>query len=378
VRAFPALLLALALLPGIGRADAQSDAQTAAQNALSAHRQAEALARARAREDSTRAALLAEQQVEAAAALRRLEDQTSADTEQLANLQQAQQTASQRLGTAEAALEKLLPVMQRLSAQPAATLLAAPQSPQDAVRGIAVMQGIAAAITAQAQDVQQQSAQVVTLLSQAQAAQTRLAAAAAAQQAAEQQLSTQIDSAKAAEMADADTAAREAEASLAAQRKLNSIAATIASLATTSPLTTPAPNVANLPLGHGGAPVAGHILQAFGADTLAGPAEGVSYSAAPGARVVTPCAGTAIFAGPLQSYGLVVIADCGGGSTVVLAGMHHLDVATGERLAHGQPVGAMLGYDPTDPTRQPVLYVELRQNGNPVDPAAWLAGRSSG
>jgi septal ring factor EnvC (AmiA/AmiB activator) len=372
VRAFPALLLALALLPGVGWADAQSDAQTAAQNALAAHRQAEALARARAREDSTRAALLAEQQVEAAAALRRLEDQTSADTEQLANLQQAQQTASQRLGTAEAALEKLLPVMQRLSAQPAATLLAAPQSPQDAVRGIAVMQGIAAAITAQAQDVQQQSAQVVTLLSQAQAAQTRLAAAAAAQQAAEQQLSTQIDSAKAAEMADADTAAREAEASLSAQRKLNSIAAAIASLST------PAPNVANLPLGHGGAPVAGHILQAFGADTLAGPAEGVSYSAAPGARVVTPCAGTAIFAGPLQSYGLVVIADCGGGSTVVLAGMHHLDVATGERLAHGQPVGAMLGYDPADPTRQPVLYVELRQNGNPVDPAAWLAGRSSG
>jgi septal ring factor EnvC (AmiA/AmiB activator) len=58
--------------------------------------------------------------------------------------------------------------------------------------------------------------------------------------------------------------------------------------------------------------------------------------------------------------------------------MDHLDVATGERLARGQPVGAMLGYNRADPAHQPVLYVELRQNGTPVDPTAWLAGRGSG
>ena len=105
------------------------------------------------------------------------------------------------------------------------------------------------------------------------------------------------------------------------------------------------PPMANLPAGTGGAPVAGHIVQAFGAATLAGPATGVSYSAAPGARVVTPCAGTVMFAGAFPAYGLMVIADCGGGTSVVLAGMHHLDVATGEHLAHGQPVGTMLGFD---------------------------------
>ena len=104
-----------------------------------------------------------------------------------------------------------------------------------------------------------------------------------------------------------------------------------------------------------------------------GTGQGISYSAAPGARVSSPCAGTVLFAGAFPSYGHVVIASCGGDTSVVLAGMSTLDVASGERLAHGQPVGAMLGYDPAAPTRQPVLYVELRQHGTPVDPFSWLA-----
>jgi septal ring factor EnvC (AmiA/AmiB activator) len=368
VRHFSALVLLLALLPALARADARSDAQ----QALTLHQHAANTARLRARADAAQAALLAEQQVEAAAALRRLEDETSADAQHLSDLQTSQASASAQLQGAEAGLEKLLPVMQRLSAQPEATLLAAPQSPQDAVRGIAIMQGIATAIAAQATQVKTLSAQLAANLAAARTAQAQLATAVTAQQSAEDALSTQIDAAKTAEMADADTAAREAQASLAAQHKLDSIAAAIARLVPA------APEMANLPVGTGGAPVAGHIVQAFGAATLAGPATGVSYSAAPGARVVTPCAGGVMFAGAFPAYGLMVIADCGGGASVVLAGMNHLDVATGERLARGQPVGTMLGYDPTNPTRQPVLYVELRKNGAPVDPTSWLAANRSG
>ena len=360
--------LLLALLPAATQADAKKNAQAD----LAAHRKAEILAREHERADSTHAALLAERQVEAAAALRQLEDQTSRAAQQLADLASQQKAASQRLSDAESAIEKLLPVMQRLSTQPAATMLAAPQSPRDAVRGIAIMQGIAATIETQAQDVKTESARLAALQAQTQTAQARLSTAVTTQQTAEATLSAQIDSAKSAEMADADTAAREAEASLAAQRKLDSIAAAVARLVPS------APAAANLPAGAGGAPVAGHIVQSFGAATLAGPAEGVSYSAAPGARVITPCAGTVMFAGAFPAYGLVIITDCGGGSSVILAGMNHLDVATGEHLAHGQPVGTMLGYDSANPTRQPVLYVELRQNGSPVNPTAWLASGRSG
>jgi septal ring factor EnvC (AmiA/AmiB activator) len=336
------------------------------------HQHAEHAARARERADAARAALLAEQQVEAAAALRRLENQTGNDTVQLAQLQAQQAAASQRLGAAQAALEKLLPVMQRLSAQPAATMLAAPLSAPDAVRGVTILQGIASAIEAQASQVKAESARMLALLAQTQSAQTQLNAAVAAQETAEAALTQQITAAKAAEMADADEAAKEHAASLAAQRRLESLQSAVTSLV-------PAAAVPrNLQAGSGGAPVAGYLAQRFGAATLAGPAEGVSYNAAAGARVTTPCAGTVMFAGAFPAYGLMVIADCGGGASVVLAGMARLDVSAGQRLAHGQPVGTMLGYDPANPTRQPVLYVELRQNGTPVDPTAWLAGGGSG
>ncbi|GLR68802.1 membrane protein [Acidocella aquatica] len=369
-----ALCLLAALCPALtlaGQAD-QSGQVKSARAALDAKRAAERAARTQEQADTAKAALLAQQQVAAAAALRQLESQTSQDAQQLAALQAAQAATGQRLVAAQSALAKLLPAMQRLEAQPAATMLAAPQSPQDAVRGIAIMQGVAAAIAAQAEDVREQTSKLASLLSQAQASQARLSAAVSSQQNAEAALSAQINSAKAAEMADADTVAKATEARLAAERKLKSIAAAVASLMTN----TAAPE--NLRAGAGGAPVAGHIAQAFGAPTPAGPATGISYDAAPGARVTTPCGGTVLFAGPFPAYGLMLIANCGGGNSVVLAGMDHLDVATGQHLTHGQPVGSMLGYDPANPTRQPILYIELRQNGTPVNPAAWLSGNGSG
>ena len=55
-----------------------------------------------------------------------------------------------------------------------------------------------------------------------------------------------------------------------------------------------------------------------------------------------------------------------------------LDVASGQRIARGQPVGEMLGFDAKNPAAEPLLYVELRQNGLPVNPSAWLTGNGSG
>lgn len=362
----PALTLA-------GQIDHASQLRNA-RAALEAKRAAEQAARAREQADAARAAALVQQQITAAAALRQLETQTSQDTQHLATLQAAQAATGQRLATAQAALAKLLPVMLRLQTQPAATMLAAPQSPRDAVSGIAVMQGVAGAIAAQAQNVKSQTAQLAVLLSQAQASQARLNTAVTTQQSAEAALTAQINAAKATEMADADTTAKATEARLAAERKLSSIATAVANLMKNTHATAPAALFA----GTGGAPVAGQIVQAFGAPTPAGPATGISYGAAPGARVTTPCGGTVLFAGPFPAYGLMLIANCGGGNSIVLAGMNQLDVGTGQHLTRGQPVGSMLAYDPANPARQPILYMELRQNGTPVNPAAWLSGNGSG
>jgi septal ring factor EnvC (AmiA/AmiB activator) len=124
--------------------------------------------------------------------------------------------------------------------------------------------------------------------------------------------------------------------------------------------------VAHAPVAH--APVAGRLVRAFGAATDAGPAEGLSYATPPGARVVSPCAGQVEFAAPFRSYGRLLIVDCGGGYHLVLAGLHRLDVSVGRSVQAGAPVGVM-------PGGRPSLYVELRRDGQPVDPAPWLRAK---
>jgi septal ring factor EnvC (AmiA/AmiB activator) len=341
-----------------------------AQAAAAAHHLAAGAATARARAAAAQAAILAEQQIAAAAALRRLENATGADTAALGRLQDESAAAAASLRSNEAALANLLPVMQRLSAQPAATLLATPGSPNDAVRGALIMQGIAAELEERAAKVKAESHEVFALLGQSQAAQSSLTAALAAQQEAETRLTAQIAAAKATEMAQADMAVSEQAAALAADSTVRDLRAAVARLRASQEaaaiLSPPAP------LGGGQQPVAGAIVQNFGDATVAGPAVGVSYRAVPGARVVTPCAGPVLFADRFQTYGQLVMVDCGGGYIFVLSGMARLDVSAGQRLARGQPIGEMREAAAPAGKAAPVLYVELRHGGTTVNPGRWL------
>ncbi len=125
------------------------------------------------------------------------------------------------------------------------------------------------------------------------------------------------------------------------------------------------------------APVAGGIVRGFGAATDAGPASGVSYQAPPNARVVAPCGGRVVFAGPFRSFGLLMILDCGGGYHFVLSGLDRLDAQVGQAVRPGEPVGVMPGWDPRNATAtRPTLYMELRKDGVPMNPAPFLRARS--
>ena len=119
-------------------------------------------------------------------------------------------------------------------------------------------------------------------------------------------------------------------------------------------------------------PVAGRITTQWGEAAAGGPHRGQTWAAAPGARVVSPCAGRAAYAAPFRSYGLLLIVDCGGGYHFVLAGLVRLDAAAGQRLLAGEPVGVLGGAG----AGNGALYVELRRNGQPVDPRPWFAARS--
>ena len=113
-------------------------------------------------------------------------------------------------------------------------------------------------------------------------------------------------------------------------------------------------------------------MRHFGDPTDAGAATGIAYQAAPAARVVAPCAGRVVYAGPFRSYGKLLILDCGRGYHVVLSGFDRLDAQVGQSIGAGSPVGVMPGWDPRATAARPALSVELRHAGEPINPLPFL------
>jgi len=120
------------------------------------------------------------------------------------------------------------------------------------------------------------------------------------------------------------------------------------------------------------APTDGRIARAYGAREQGGPAaQGVMLTTRAGAQVVSPAAGEVAYAGVFRSYGQVLILNLDGGYAVVLTGLQNIEARVGDRVRAGQSVGQMSAAA----TPAPELYVEVRQNGQPVDPGRWLTAR---
>jgi septal ring factor EnvC (AmiA/AmiB activator) len=69
--------------------------------------------------------------------------------------------------------------------------------------------------------------------------------------------------------------------------------------------------------------------------------------------------------------------DCGAGYHFVLSGLDRLDAAVGQGVQPGEPVGVMPAWDPNaSGAARPSLYMELRKDGVPVNPAPVLRARS--
>jgi murein hydrolase activator len=127
-------------------------------------------------------------------------------------------------------------------------------------------------------------------------------------------------------------------------------------------------------------PVNGARLRAFGApDGIGGTEKGISLGARPGAQITAPCDGWVVYAGPFRNYGQLLILNAGGGYHVLLAGMERISVDLGQFVVTGEPVATMGGgAGPIAAalgagSGRPVLYVEFRKDGTPVDPSPWWA-----
>ncbi|KAF0225130.1 MAG: membrane-bound [Rhodospirillaceae bacterium] len=181
------------------------------------------------------------------------------------------------------------------------------------------------------------------------------------------------------EMAEARSA-REAELRAQAQAREAEIAAQNAARALENATRAAAeakPMVSDKPIAsvHGKMvfPAKGNVVERFGQPNEVGVInKGISIATRKGAQIIATHDGQVAFAGPFRGYGLLLIIDHGEGYHTLLAGMARIDANVGQKLTAGEPVGIM-GEDEA----KPALYIELRRQGQPVNPLPWLTAQKS-
>lgn len=148
--------------------------------------------------------------------------------------------------------------------------------------------------------------------------------------------------------------------------------------------------VAALPdLGHAkgtwAMPVRGRMLRGYNEADAAGVARpGILIATRQLSLVTSPWPATVRYHGAFLDYGNVMILEPSNDVLLVLAGLEEVYGEIGEVIPAGAAIGLMGGAAPdldafvenaedgTGPGLSETLYIEVREGGQPVDPAAWF------
>ncbi|HXZ00107.1 MAG TPA: peptidoglycan DD-metalloendopeptidase family protein [Stellaceae bacterium] len=118
-------------------------------------------------------------------------------------------------------------------------------------------------------------------------------------------------------------------------------------------------------------PASGRLTRRFGEnDELGVASKGLTFETRDGAQVIAPYDGRVLFAGPFKGYGQILIIEHGDGYHSLLAGLDRVEGAAGQWVVAGEPVGTMPSGE-----QKPHLYLELRHDGQPINPLPWLSTR---
>lgn len=119
-------------------------------------------------------------------------------------------------------------------------------------------------------------------------------------------------------------------------------------------------------------PVMGQLIQRYGEETEGDVrSKGIVIKTRTAAQVISPFDGIVAFSGPFRGYGQLLILEHSEGYHTLLAGMDRLEGTVGQTVLAGEPVGAMASQG------APSLYVELRRDGQPINPLPWLAAQTN-
>lgn len=354
--------------------------------------------------------------IKAAAAAQDTEEELSGLEDRLAELRRREVRLKEELGSRETQMVSVLTAVERMALRPPQAVVVQPVPPEDVVRTAILLRAALPELKGRAQALRDELAELATVRADIAARRQEIATAASRLDDQRAKLSALVEekarlrdrteaekkaaARKAAALAEDASSLRDLLARLEEERKKREAEAKrLAALAVAKPdRPAPAvepgkkpdapaaqaphvetkPQVAALPparpledmRGAMPMPARGRLVTRYGApDDVGGSSKGIVVETRPAAQVVAPGDGTVAFAGPFRGYGQLLIIEHGGGYHVLLSGMGRIDAAVGQRVLAGEPVGTMTQ------SGSPTLYVELRRDGQPINPLPWLTAR---
>jgi murein hydrolase activator len=341
--------------------------------------------------------------IDTAARLRGIEAKVAATEDRLSALDANEKNLRKSLASRRAAIGEVLAALQRIGRRPPPALLASPEDALQAVRSAMVLGAVLPQMRHDVEALADNLSALLAVRKQIAAERDRLQAQVAALGAERTRMAALIDArqkqqaerkqALAAERQRASELAQKADnlKDLIAKLEQGLSPAEHAARAATPSDSHPAfaalhnpgrlaPAVAFVALrGKLPLPVNGIKIRDYGApDGVGGVEKGIFIATRAGADVTAPADGWVVYAGPFRSYGQLLILNTGGGYHILLAGMERISVDLGQFVLTGEPVavmgnGSRIAAILATGSSQPVLYVEFRKDGAPVDPGPWWA-----
>ncbi len=336
---------------------------------------------------------------------------TSLETD-LRDLAGEKQLKIKALTARKGQLGDTLAALQRMSLRPAAALIVSPGDPNDVIRSGLVLRTAVPQIEAQTQILKGQLAEIAALSQEMAAKRAKLQTASLALTR-EQNRLAELTAAKNKAFNQTERARKSTEQRIA---KLTAEAKSLEELLErlnrgTNAVPRPKPDAEAAPApaeekliatprlppisaarGRLTTPVQGAIIKDFGArNDTGGKSRGVTWQTRPAAVVVAPWEGRVVFSGQFRSFGRILIIDHGEGYHSLIAGLERIDAQMDQWVLAGEPVGVAGGDDTNKSlerggraakgqeggaaklTGGATVYVELRRDGQPINPLPWIA-----
>jgi len=333
-----------------------------------------------ARELGDEVSALQKDLVERAARAQTQEDVVSGIERRLIELSAEDNARRQALSDRQSAIQTTLGALERIARLPPESLISNPKSAVDAVRTSMLLSAIIPELEAQAAALRSELVALEQLRVEMAVRSEELAAATQALDLERVSLTRLIK--RKAKLREQTIAEHHAEDKRIAElaRKADNLRALVNRLAkmdraARTQAALRLPRTAGTPsfsaaFGKLSLPARGFISRRFGESNQFGvKSKGLTIETRESAQVIAPHDGRIVFAGPFRGYGELLIIDHGEGYHTLIAGVARIDGAVGQLLLAGEPVGVM----GAPPEEKPELYIELRHDGEPIDPLPWLA-----